>query len=293
VIVTFFAFLFIYQSAFDGPIDIETLKSLSIGGAIVIAVGFLDDLKSIPARWRFLSQLSAAFIALSLLPSLPQLTAFGFDFSLGTFGYVFYAVSLVWYVNLFNFMDGIDGIGSIEAITTLIGGGLILFVRGQDTWLPLFSYLAVCIAGFLVWNWAPAKIFMGDACSGFLGFALGLFAIITSLEGAINLWAWLILFGVFLVDATTTLIRRVLRGEKWYEAHKSHAYQIISRHFGSHQRVSVSVLIINLLWLLPLSFLAAFFPFWGLLICCIALLPLLILVIKVGAGSNEARLSTP
>jgi Fuc2NAc and GlcNAc transferase len=130
---------------------------------------------------------------------------------------------------------------------------------------------------------------MGDACSGFLGFTLGLIAIITSLESGINVWAWLILFGVFVVDATTTLITRMSRREKWYEAHRSHAYQILSRRFGSHRKVSVGVLIVNIVWLLPFGLLAAEYPYWGLPFCCIALLPLLILTIRVGAGKPEVR----
>ena len=132
--------------------------------------------------------LERCFFSLGLLPSLPYIAIFGFDFDLGTFGYVFYAVLLVWFVNLFNFMDGIDGIAGIEAITVLGGAAIILFVQDQYDWLILLSYLAVCVAGFLVLNWPPAKVFMGDACSGFLGFTLGLLAIITSLEGTINLW---------------------------------------------------------------------------------------------------------
>lgn len=286
VIIAFFVFLYVYLSAVDGPIEVSVLKSLLFGGAIIGAVGVLDDLSHIPARWRFLTHLGAALLSLSLLPSLPNITIFGVSVELGMFAYAFFAISLVWSVNLFNFMDGIDGIAGIQAITVLGGAALILSVQGQFDSLILFSYLAVCIAGFLVWNWPPAKVFMGDACSGFLGFTLGLLAISTSLEGTINLWAWLILFGVFVVDATTTLIRRMVRGEKWYEAHRSHAYQILSRRFGSHWKVSVGVMVINIFWLLPLGFLAAVFPFWGLLICCVALLPLLIGAYQVGAGMS-------
>ncbi len=287
VIITFFVFLYAYPSAVDGVIGVSIWKSLFFGGAIIAVVGFFDDLNDIPARWRFVAHLGAAFLSLSLLPALPDIPIFGFSLDLGIFGYVFFAISLVWSVNLFNFMDGIDGIAGVEAITVLISAALILYVQDQIAWLTLLSYLAVCVAGFLVWNWPPAKVFMGDACSGFLGFTLGLLAIMTSLEGAINVWAWLILFGVFIVDATVTLITRMSRGEKWYEAHRSHAYQILSRRFGSHWKVSVGVLIVNIVWLLPLGLLAAKYPYWGLPVCCIALLPLLILAIRVGAGKRE------
>lgn len=287
VIISFFVLLLVYSVTVDGLIDASIIKSLLYGGAIIAAVGFFDDLDHIPARWRFLTHLSAAILSLSLLPALPDLIIFGFSLDLGIFGYIFFGISLVWFVNLFNFMDGIDGIAGIEVITVLGGGALILFIQDQVVWLTLFSYLAFCVAGFLVWNWPPAKVFMGDACSGFLGFTLGLLAVVTSYEGTINLWSWLILCGVFVVDATTTVVRRMVRGERWYEAHRSHAYQILSRRFGSHWKVSFGVMIINVLWLFPLGFLAAIFPFWGLLICCIAMLPLLVLAYQVGSGTSE------
>ena len=87
----------------------------------------------------------------------------------------------------------------------------IFAIQDEASWLTLTSYLAACVAGFLIWNWSPAKIFMGDACSGFLGFTLGIVMIVTSAEGAVSLWVWAILSGVFLVDATTTLVRRIYR----------------------------------------------------------------------------------
>jgi Fuc2NAc and GlcNAc transferase len=286
VVISFSIFLLIYPGIVDGAIENSLWKSLLLGGAIIAAIGFVDDLGHIAAVWRFLTHVVAAVLSLSLLPSLPDIQLFGFNLDLGVFGYLFFVVSLVWFVNLFNFMDGIDGVASVEAITILGSAALILYVQGQVTWLTLLSYLAVCIAGFLVWNWPPAKVFMGDACSGFLGFTLGLLMIATSVEGAINLWAWAILCGVFLVDATTTVIRRMVRREKWYEAHRSHAYQILSRRFRSHAKVSLGVMIVNVVWLLPLGLLAAVYPYWGFALCCVALLPLLALALRVGAGKQ-------
>ena len=288
IVISFFVFLLVHPGIVEAPIDMSIWKGLLLGSAIVAAVGLIDDLNHIPARWRFLTHSFAAVLSLSLLTSLPEIPLFGSSFDLGMFGYLAFAISLVWFVNLFNFMDGIDGIAGVEAITVLGGAALIMFLQGLGDWLTLFGYLAACIAGFLVWNWPPAKVFMGDACSGFLGFTLGMLAIITSTSGVMNIWSWLILFGVFVIDATTTLITRLIRREKWYKAHRSHAYQILSRRFGSHWKVSVGVLIINIAWLLPLGFLASVYPYWGLPICCVALLPLLILAYRVGAGKQEA-----
>ncbi|MDA0995249.1 MAG: glycosyltransferase family 4 protein, partial [Proteobacteria bacterium] len=267
----------------------SAIRSLSFGGAMVALIGFFDDLNHVPAKWRFLTHLSAAVLSLSLLPSIPELEIFDRSLNLGLFGYAFLAISLVWFVNLFNFMDGIDGIAGVQTITVSLGAAFILFVQGNVVWLTLLSFFAASVAGFLVWNWPPAKVFMGDACSGFLGFMLGLFAIITSLDSTINLWTWLILCGVFLIDATTTLITRIARGERWYEAHRSHAYQILSRRFQSHKKVTVGVMLVNILWLLPLGYLSAIYPYWALLICIGALLPLLMVAVRVGAGTSRSE----
>ena len=289
VIIVFFAFLFIAPSFVGVSVDYSVWKSLLIGGAIITVIGLVDDLGHIPARWRFLTHLFAAVVSLSLLTSLPEIALFGSSFDLGMFGYLVFAISLVWFVNLYNFMDGIDGIAGVEAITALGGGALIMSLQGQSDWLTLFGILAACISGFLVWNWPPAKVFMGDACSGFLGFTLGMLAIVTSTNGVMSIWSWLILFGVFVVDATTTLITRMVLGEQWFEAHRSHAYQILSRRYGSHRKITVGVLVINVVWLIPLALLSVEFPYWAAAICCIALFPLLFMAIRIGAGKPEVE----
>lgn len=289
IVIVFFAFLFIFPNLAGASIDPSVWKSLLIGGAIITAIGLIDDLGHILVRWRFLTHLFAVTFSLSLLTRLPEIPLLGSSYDLGIFGYIFFAISLVWFINLFNFMDGIDGIAGVEAISALGGGALIMFLHGQSDWPTLFGVLAACVAGFLVWNWPPARVFMGDACSGFLGFALGFFAIVTSMDGVMSIWSWLILFGVFAVDATTTLITRVVLGEQWFEAHRSHAYQILSRRYRSHWKVSVGVLVINIAWLLPFALLATRYPYWAAAICCIALLPLLLLAIRVGAGRKEVE----
>jgi len=289
VIIVFFAFLFIAPSFVGVSVDYSVWKSLLVGGAIITVIGLVDDLGHIPARWRFLTHLFAAVVSLSLLTSLPEIALFGSSFDLGMFGYLVFAISLVWFVNLYNFMDGIDGIAGVEAITALGGGALIMSLQGQSDWLTLFGILAACISGFLVWNWPPAKVFMGDACSGFLGFTLGMLAIVTSTNGVMSIWSWLILFGVFVVDATTTLITRMVLGEQWFEDHRSHAYQILTRRYGSHRKITVGVLVINVVWLIPLALLSVEFPYWAAAICCIALFPLLFMAIRIGAGKPEVE----
>lgn len=256
-------------------------------GGLVAVIGFMDDHGHIAARWRLLGHFAAAAWALFWLGGLAPLNLFGASINLGVIGHVLAAFYLVWMLNLYNFMDGIDGIASIEAVTTCCGVAVIYGLTGFTdlAWAPLL--LAAAVAGFLFWNFPPARIFMGDAGSGFLGVALG----VLSLQGAWAeprfFWAWLILLGVFIVDATLTLIRRLLRGDKVYEAHRSHAYQFASRHFGKHLPVTVGVGLINVLWLFPIALWVACMGGDGLLGVCIAYLPLVLLALKFRAGELE------
>jgi len=155
--------------------------------------------------------------------------------------------------------------------------------------------LAVSILGFIGVNWPPAKIFMGDAGSTFLGYMSGMLALMTLVTGALNLWVWLILPGVFWVDATSTLLRRMIRGDRWYQGHQSHAYQRVSRFLEgpesqnhrrqkAHRTVTLSILAINVCWLFPLATSALVWPEWGTLFVAIAWMPLLVLAAYCGAG---------
>jgi Fuc2NAc and GlcNAc transferase len=164
---------------------------------------------------------------------------------------------------------------------------MIMFWLGESDWLTLFVFLAASTAGFLLWNWPPAKIFMGDSGSGFLGFTLAILAIMTSIDGPINIWSWLILLGVFIVDATITLLRRAINGESWYRAHRSHAYQILASRLGSHKKVTVGTMVLNIIWLLPLAYLASIYPYWGAALCLVAWMPLVVLAFVVGSGRTE------
>ena len=184
-------------------------------------------------------------------------------------------------------MDGIDGLASIEAITVSASAAVILLLNGSEAAAQILLILSACVAGFLIWNWPPAKIFMGDASSGFLGFTLGLMAVITSNNDAISLWSWLILLAVFVTDTTYTLIRRIVNGDKWYEAHRSHAYQILSRQYRSQKKVTVAVITINIAWLFPLAYLATKYEYWASLISIIAVLPLVISAYNVDAGMQN------
>ena len=261
-------------------------------GAGVAVIGFLDDHGHIPARWRLLGHFAGAIWALFWLGGLPPLSLFGMSLDLGWLGHALAAVYLVWLLNLYNFMDGIDGIASVEAICVCLGGALLFGGLGfsssvQPTAWVIPMLLAAAVAGFLFWNFPPARIFMGDAGSGFLGITLGILSLQAAWVAPQLLWSWLILLGVFIVDATFTLLRRLLRGDKVYEAHRSHAYQYASRRFGRHLPVTLVVGGLNLFWLLPIALWVGAGGLDGLTGVLIAYAPLLWLVVKFQAGELE------
>lgn len=268
-------------------LDWRVACALTGAGALIALVGFLDDHRHVAARWRLLAHFLAAIWALACLGGLPPVAALGGSADLGWGGNLLAVVALVWLLNLYNFMDGIDGIAGVEAVTVCVGA-VALYVTSSapssDWVLP--AALAAATLGFLVWNFPPAKIFMGDAGSGFLGLMLGALAIRGAALHPAWLWSWIILLGVFVVDATVTLLRRLARRERVYEAHRSHAYQSASRRIGSHRPVTLAVGAINLCWLLPLALLVGTARLDGLLGTLIAYAPLLWLTWRYDAGAR-------
>lgn len=274
---------------FTGVMSWEGVFALLGAGVLVAVLGFLDDHGHIAARWRLLGHFTAAFWVLFWLGGLAPVSTFGFTLELGLFGYALAALYLVWMLNLYNFMDGIDGIASVEAVCACLSIALLYGLSGAFdlTWGPLV--LAFSVLGFLYWNFPPAKIFMGDAGSGFLGVTLAALSLQGGWSSSAYFWAWLILLGVFVVDATVTLVRRLIRGEKVYEAHRSHGYQFASRQYGRHLPVTLAIGLINILWLLPIAYLVVMGGLDGLTGVLIAYVPLIFLAVKFKAGEAERR----
>jgi Fuc2NAc and GlcNAc transferase len=275
--------------AFAVEVPLPVVWALTGAGGLIAVVGFLDDHGHIAARWRLLAHFLAAGWALLWLGGLPAIKLFGADISLGWLGHALAAFYLVWLLNLYNFMDGIDGIASVEAICTCLGACLIYWLTGNEhlIWSPLL--LAMAVLGFLYWNFPPARIFMGDAGSGFLGIILGVLSLQAAWSSPQFLWVWLILLGVFIVDATFTLIRRLVRGDKVYEAHRSHGYQFASRQFGRHLPVTLAVVFINLFWLLPIALGVGLLGLDGIIGVALAYLPLIFLALRCHAGELEQK----
>lgn len=266
--------------------------ALLVAGALIAILGFADDRTPLPARYRFAGHLIAGSILVAVLGNLPSLPALGHHLSLGAAA-PFLAVLLVcWSINLFNFMDGIDGIAGVEAVTVCGGAAMLWALSGSSGHWVLPVLLSACCLGFLFWNFPPARIFMGDAGSGFLGLMIAAFALWAGSERPVLFWSWMILYGCFMVDATTTLIRRVRRGEKFHVAHRSHAYQYAARRCGSHRTVTLAVGAINVLWLLPIAAFVAFGHLDGVLGMLVAYVPLVLLAYHFKAGDRRAQEAT-
>ena len=258
-------------------------------GLAVALVGFIDDHHSIPARWRFLAHTCSAAWTVYAIGGIPPVPIFGVSVNLGWFGLALAAIYIMWMVNLCNFMDGIDGLASIEAITVSLGGALCWWLATSTSYWFIPVAFAACTAGFLTWNYPPAKIFMGDSGSGFIGMVLALMSLWTAQQATQVFWCWFILLGGFMVDASTTVVRRVRRGDKFYEAHRSHAYQYASRKHCGHRPVSIAFGVINIVWLLPLAVAVAKGFVDGVATSIVAYLPLVWLAFRYKAGDRKAQ----
>ncbi len=262
---------------------------------VLAGVGLHDDRRPMPARWRLGIQVVLAVSLLFVLGGLPEMQRFVDAWLSRTLIYAFLLLVIVWWINLFNFMDGIDGLAGMQTIFMLLAGAVLLVgLRHGVIADPIIVWmlcLAGATAGFLILNWSPAKIFMGDVGSNYLAFMLLSFGLLTIrnelIPVATGLAMWAILGATFATDSTITLITRMLNNERWHEAHRTHLYQRLARKFGSHSRVTLMYLAVNLLWLLPIAFLCTRFPQWAVALAVVAYLPLIAVAIAWGAGRPD------
>jgi Fuc2NAc and GlcNAc transferase len=269
----------------QGLLDPFTFIVLLAGGGAVALIGFADDRVSVAAPVRLLVHLGAAALAVIILGGLPICAPADCGITALWLARIAAFISIAWAINLFNFMDGIDGLAAVEAVFVAgAGGSISLVFSGESGLAAAWFCLAAASLGFLAWNWPPARIFMGDVGSGFLGFALAILGMATSRGHIIPVEVWPILGGIFVVDASVTLVRRMVRGDRWFEAHRMHAYQHLSRAWSGHKPVTVLMSSINVCWLLPWAWYTAGHESQALLSMTIALLPLVAASVISGAG---------
>jgi Fuc2NAc and GlcNAc transferase len=272
-----------------GFLSIRELMALEIGGVAVALVGFADDRKSVPPVVRFSVHLAAAIFVVAMIGGIPFSELFGSNIQ--SLDKIVGVLGIAWAINLFNFMDGIDGIAGAETIFISASAAVMIFVLGGSAGvIAALGCLSMASLGFLIWNWPPAKIFMGDIGSGFVGFMLAALSILISHRMAFPVQVWPILGGVFLIDATVTLVRRMLRGDRWHQAHRTHAYQHLAQIWRKHLPVTLFVCALNIFWLLPWAWFAAAHQEFATAAAAIALLPLLWGVLWADAGKPTSQL---
>jgi Fuc2NAc and GlcNAc transferase len=219
--------------------------TLGVGMALLGSIGWLDDARSLQPRTRFTFQVIAAIWTLWRFGGLPDLRLGETVLHLGPWGYLVGVVGIVWSINLFNFMDGIDGLAGSQATLIFGTAALLLFSMDNGSMGAIALILATGSLGFLIWNWPPARIFLGDAGSGALGYLAAGMAIGSENERSVPLLVFGILGGVFVLDATLTLARRLARGKNAAHAHRDHAYQRLATAWGHHWVVSAAAALVT------------------------------------------------
>ena len=256
------------------------LLALTVGGLIATLLGLIDDIYNIRARIKLIIQLSLAYWVLYCLTfdELPLLELLPIYITIPVI--LFF---MVWMINAYNFIDGIDGMASSGAIFISIALALVLFLtNGPIEIVAIFILIASTVAGFILFNWPPATIFMGDAGSVFLGYIFGVLLLFTVLNNDISIWVWLTVFGYFFADTAVTQIIRAVKVKKWYLAHRSHAYQNLARISGSHLKVTSGVTLYNIFWIFPLTMWATLHPEMEILAVLLSIIPALFVAYKYG-----------
>ncbi len=216
-------------------------------------IGWLDDRSDLPVVIRLIAQTVIALIFCGLQYLQHPFVSTSAGSELYPIVVPILALVLVWFVNLYNFIDGADGYAATEGVIVAGCGAILIVAFSNSENIFIAVLIAGASAGFLRWNWQPASIFMGDVGSYFLGFQFGALVVVGCLDNN-GPWLWLILLTPFVTDATLTLLRRMLHREKWWTAHRSHAYQLLVMGGWSHAHLCVVLAVITGLALLPAAY---------------------------------------
>ncbi len=270
-----------------GWIPLQIGLALLPGYLLIAWIGWLDDRSGVPAALRLVVHLVAAAWMLLVTIGFPIPANARFAMA-DVWALALLWITVAWATNLFNFMDGTDGLAGSQAVFVGLAGTVVAALQGAPALSLLLAAVAGGTVGFLVWNWQPAKIFMGDVGSGSLGFFLAASPIAVLGIRIEALWPWVILWSAFAVDATVTLVRRAFGRQRIFDAHRSHCYQILSRRWQSHARVALTYAAVNVGWLMPIALLAAVLPGMGPLLAGMAALPLALVAMRIGAGRPDA-----
>ncbi len=283
---TVFSLIITWYFLFHPGYDL-IVKPLLYGGPIVVLLGWLDDRHSLPASLRLLVHFSVAFLIYGLVTQwfkVPLEISFLPSFSWVSAG--FCVLFIAWFINLYNFMDGVDGLAASGAVAGSLLMAVVAIVHGSPEIAMVYCLIAYTVSGFLFYNWGPAQIFMGDTGSYFLGFLFASLSLISKAYADISFYSHLIIFGFFIFDATYVLFRRALRREKLFQAHQMFTHHKLIKKGWSHRKVASFFTLVQVLWLFPLSNLASIYDDFGMYIVALSYLPLLSFAIYHKSGER-------
>jgi Fuc2NAc and GlcNAc transferase len=269
----------------------QDIWAIAVLCGLIALLGLVDDLRDLSPFLRFPIQIVLIAMLVMVSGPLPPIELPGMHLAGAPLICLLVLVGL-WWVNLYNFMDGIDGIAASQAILVLMLAALLWWSNDgaavSNPLLWMMAILASATAGFLVLNWPPASIFMGDAGSNFIAMAILGIALATVSSGHLSYADWMTLTCVFVSDATVTLVRRIARGERPWRAHRRHAFQQAARRWG-HGKVTVAYGGVTVLWAGPFAFAAQAWPDLQWIIVTLCYVPLAIIVVKLGGGSADEQ----
>jgi UDP-N-acetylmuramyl pentapeptide phosphotransferase/UDP-N-acetylglucosamine-1-phosphate transferase len=217
--------------------ETRTLAPIGLGAIVIAMTAFMDDRWGVAVRWRLLTQMIVAIAFAVIGFRLDVLSLPGMDVSLMPWLAVAVSVVLiVWMTNLYNFMDGMDGFAGGMAVAGFGALAVLGAMHGRMDFAALNLIIAASAAGFLIYNFPPARIFMGDTGSTTLGFLAAVMMLWAERDGIFPLWIGVLIFSPFIVDATVTLLRRLARRERIWQAHKTHYYQRLVQLGWGHRK---------------------------------------------------------
>jgi len=281
-----FWMLYIIDSSFH---RVDWLIYFSLGALLIAAISFIDDIYSVRNTIRFVIHCFAAIIIVWGIGYVDELSVpFGKDVYFGIVGIILTILFIAGLTNAYNFMDGIDGIASLQGILAGIGWGVIGYVYTEPFILLLGLLVASVTAGFFVHNWHPAKIFMGDVGSAFLGFVFASVTIMAFKLDPLLFYVGILFVWPFIFDTIYTLFRRLIRGENIFIAHRSHLYQRLVIAGWNHTSVTLLYGFLSIMAWIPIGLMILDVYLWFIIMFIFPVMFFLMLVYGVSKYEKGA-----
>ena len=288
IIITFILYLLVLLAIY--PANNISHIILLVSVMPVLIIGSIDDLKKIGVYKRLLVHTFSAIVIVYYFQIADN--SFSVDFNSQSSYIIFFAsvVLSMWLMNLYNFMDGIDGYAATESIFVALSASLIAYLNNPSShiYMYLLGFGAANI-GFLIRNWHPAKIFMGDTGSISTGCIFAFFIFYSGSESVISIYTWLILLSIFVSDATYTLFVRIVTKKNITKPHLTHAFHIITSSKKSQLFTVKALIFVNILWAFPMAMLSIIYSNYHIMIAFVVYFPILLYLIKIGAGLDNRQ----